>query len=92
MEKDYQLRKNYYFCILFLSKSRTLWQTNFNRKSLLEQMLCLVEISIRNHLVLYGPNVAVSCRDKLLMQNLISANHSLLFFSDITATESNFYI
>ena len=43
--------------------------------------------------------VAVSCRDKLLMQNLIPANidmasenHSLLFFSDITATESNFYI
>ena len=92
MEKDYQLRKNYYFCLSFLSKSRTLWQTNFNKKCLLEQMLCLVEMSFRNHLVLHVSTVAVSCRDKLLMQNLNSANHSLLFFSDITATESNFYI
>ena len=32
MGNDYQLRKNYYFCLSFLCKSRTLWQTKFNKK------------------------------------------------------------
>ena len=41
------------------------------KKSLLEQIFRLVEMSFRNHLVLCVATVAVSCRDKLLMQNLI---------------------
>ena len=71
MGKDYQLRENYYFCLLFLSKSRTWWQANFNKKSLLEQIFRLVEMSFRIYLVLCVATVAVSCRDKLLMQTLI---------------------
>ena len=78
MGKDYQLRENYYFCLLFLSKSRTWWQANFNKKSLLEQIFRLVEMSFRNHLVLCVATVAVSHRDKLLMQNLIPANINLI--------------
>ena len=53
--KDYQLRKNYCFCFSFLSKSRTYWQTNFNKKSLLllvKQIFCLIEMYIRNNLLL----------------------------------------
>ena len=34
---------NYYSYLSFLSKSRTQWQTNFNKKSLLEQTFHLVE-------------------------------------------------
>ena len=78
MGKDYQLRKNYYFCLTFLSKGRILCQTNFNKKSLLEQIFCLVEMSFRNHLVLCMATVAVSYRDKFLMQNLIPANINLI--------------
>ena len=78
MGKDYQLRKNYYFCLTFLSKGRILWQTNFSKKSLLEQIFCLVEMPFRNHLVLCMATVAVSYRDKLLMQNLIPANINLI--------------
>ena len=78
MGKDYRLRKNYYFCLSFLSKSRTLWQTNLNRKSLLEQISRLVEISFRNHPLLCVAIVGVSSRNKLLMQNLILANINLI--------------
>ena len=75
MGKDYQLRKNYYFCLSFLSKRRT---SDRNGKFLLEQIFCLVEMSFINHLVLCVATVAVSCRDKLLMLNLISANINLI--------------
>ena len=78
MEKDYQLRKSYYFCLSFLSKSRTYWQTNFNKKSLLEQIFRLVDMSFRNHLILCVATVAVFCRGKLLIQNLIPANINLI--------------
>ena len=47
-------------------------------KFLLEQIFRLVEMSFRNHLVLCKATVAVSCRDKLLMQNLIPANIKLI--------------
>ena len=46
MEKDYRLRKNYYFCLSFISKSKTRWQTNLNKNSILEQIFRLVEISL----------------------------------------------
>ena len=45
--------------------------------SLLEQIFRLVEMSFRNHLLLYMAIVDVSCRDKLLMQNFIPANINL---------------
>ena len=76
MGKDYRLRKNYYFCLSFLSKTRTQWQTNFNKKSLLlplKQIFRLVEMSFKNHLLLCVATVAVSCRNKLLLQNHIPA-------------------
>ena len=37
----------------------------------MEQVFRLVEMSFRNYLVLCVATVAVSCREKLLMQNLI---------------------
>ena len=77
MGKDYQLRKNYYFCLSFLSKSRTQWQTSFNKKSLLEQIFRLIKMSFRNNLTLCVATVAVSCRDKLLMQNFNPATYFL---------------
>ena len=58
----------------FFLNLATQWQTNFNQKSLLEQISHLVEMSFRSHLVLCLATVPVSCRDKLLMQNLIPAN------------------
>ena len=68
MGKDYQLRKNYYFCLSFLSKSRTSWHINFSKKSLLEHIFRPVEMYFRNPLCV--ATIAVSFRDKLLMQNL----------------------
>ena len=74
MGKDYRLRKNYCFCLSFLSKSTTLLQTNFDKKSLLEQTFSLVEMSFRNRLFLCVATVPVSGTNKLLMQNLIPTN------------------
>ena len=76
MVKDYQLRKNYYFCFSFLSESRTQWQTNFDKKLLLEQIFRLVEMFFTNSLCV--AITAVSCRDTFLMQNLIPANINLI--------------
>ena len=76
MGEDYQLRKNYYFCISFLSKSRSYWQTAFDKNSFLEQIFRLVQTSFRNPLCV--ATVAVSSRDKLLMQNLIPADINLI--------------
>ena len=78
MGKNYQHRKNYYFCLSFHSKNRTWWQTNFQKKYLLEQIFHLVEMSSRNSLDLHVATAAASCRDKLLMQNIISANIELI--------------
>ena len=81
MGKDYRLRNNYYFCLSFLSKSRTWWQINFNKKSLLlllEQIFLLVKMFFRNRLLLCVATVDVSCRNKLLIQNLIPANINLI--------------
>ena len=41
---------------------------------LVEQIFRLVEISIRNRLLLRVATLTVSCTNKLLMQNLISVN------------------
>ena len=71
MGKDSQFRKNYYFCLSFIYENRTQRQTDFNKKSLLEQIFRLVEISFRNSLCM--ATVAVSCRYKFLLQNLIPA-------------------
>ena len=67
MGKNFQLWKNFFFCHSFLSKVRTYTSTNFNKKSLLEQIFRLVEMSFRNHLILCVATVAVFCRDKLLI-------------------------
>ena len=70
MEKGCRLIKSYYSCLLFLSKSRTQRQNNFNKKKLLlllEQIFSLVEMSFRNHLLLCVPTVAASCKNKLLL-------------------------
>ena len=107
MGKDYQLRKNYYFCLSFLSQSRTYWLTNFNKKPLLlllEQIFCLVEMSFGNHLLLCLAIIVVSCRNKLLIENLTqllienltpafilaSENHSLLFFQTLLPPKVTF--
>ena len=81
MGKDNRLRKKYYFYLPFLSKNRTWLQTNFNKKSLLllvEQIFRLIEMSFRNQLLLCVATVDVSCGNKLLMQNHISANINLI--------------
>ena len=78
MRKDYRFRKNYYFCLSFLSKSRTYWQNNLNEKSLLKQIFRVVEMSFRNHFLLCVATVAMSCRNNSLMQNLIPANINLI--------------
>ena len=39
-----------------------------------EQIFCLVEMSFRNRLLLHVATGTVSCRNQLLMQNLIQAN------------------
>ena len=77
---DCQFRKNYYFCLSFHSKRRTEQQTAFNKKYLLEQIFRPAEMSFTNPLCVV--TVSASCRDKLLMQNLIlaSENYFLLFF------------
>ena len=80
MGKDYRPRKNYYFCLLFLSKRRNQWQTSLNKKSLLEQIFCLIKMSFRNHLLLCAATVVISCRTNLLIQNLILANIKLIFW------------
>ena len=93
MGKDYQLRKDYYFVFYFFLKVEP--SGRIILITLLEQIFCLVKMSFRNHLVLCMATVAVSCRNKLLMQNLIPANINLIsgyFFSPIAATESKFYI
>ena len=48
------------------------------KKSLLEQIFRLVEIFFRNHLVIFVATFAVTYRDKMLMQNLIPPNISLI--------------
>ena len=97
MRKDYRLKENCCFYLSFRSKSRTQWQTNLNKASLLEQIFRLVEISFKNHILLCV--VAVSCRNKLLMQNLIPANinlilasenHSLLLFQTLLPPKATF--
>ena len=81
MGSNYQFRKNHCFYFSFLPKSGSnyffSWKTNFNKKSLLllvEQIFHLAEISFRNRLLLSVATIAMSCRNKLLMQNLIPAN------------------
>ena len=75
MGKDYQHGKKYYFCLSFLSKTRTSGRLILIKKPLLKPIFRQVEMSFRNTLCL--ANVAMSCRDKLLMQNLIPANVNL---------------
>ena len=70
MGKDYRLRKNYYFCRSQVEPSGGLILI----KNRLEQIFRLVEMSFRNQLLLCVATVAVSCRNKLLMQNLIPVN------------------
>ena len=81
MGTNYPFRKGHCFHLSFFLKSRInyffWWKTNFNKKSLLllvEQTFRLVEISFRNRFFLYVETVTVSCKNKLLMQNLIPAN------------------
>ena len=78
MGKNFQLWKNFFFCHSFLSKVRTYTSTNFNKKSLLEQIFRLVEMLFRNDIALCMATAALSCRDKLLMKNLIPANMNLI--------------
>ena len=44
----------------------------------MEQIFRLVRMSLRNHLLLCVAIVAVSRRNKLLMQNLVPANINLI--------------
>ena len=80
MGKVCRLRMNYYFCLSILSKSRTQYQTNFNKNLYyyLEQIFRLVKMFFRNHLLLCLATVAVSCRNKLFMQNIVRANKNLI--------------
>ena len=45
----------------------------------MNRFFCLIEKSFRNNLLLCAGTVVISCRNKLLIQNLILANIKLIF-------------
>ena len=88
--KDYRFRKNFCFCLSFLSRSFfersgriSLLKDLFERSGRILLMkdlfywvwnrLCLIKIFFRNHLLCMA-TVAMSCGNKLLIQNLIPDN------------------
>ena len=67
MGRIINLERTIIFVLNFFLKEEPSGRLIFDKKSLLEQIFHLVEMSFRNYLVLCVATVAVSCRDKLLM-------------------------
>ena len=78
MGKDYQLRRTIFFVFYFFLKVGPSGRLILIKNLLLEQIFGPVEMSFTNDLVLCATTVAVFCRDKLLMRNLIPANINLI--------------
>ena len=77
MGTDYRFSKNHCFYLSFFIKVEPIISSSGKlilTFLLVEQIFRQVEICFRNHLLLCVATVTVSCKNKLLMQNLIPAD------------------